>query len=81
MSDFKLYTPACVYCSLFDYKENFQKDSYINFSKFLPNQNEFVLLSNDKKFRLIKLFNYDNIWTTKELFCITEKNYIYDLDM
>lgn len=79
----ELLTPNYIYHSDSEYKGLFHNDNFIKSVNFL-NKSEIVLLSNDDKFRLIKLKEEDNSSKsihTQELFTFKETNHVYDYDM
>lgn len=93
------YTPYYLYQSNIDYKYNsnpHKEDNFIKFVKFLKNDNELLVITDDNYIDLIRydinpnkegINNTDNNTnsapgiSTKQLFKVKENNHIYDYDM
>jgi hypothetical protein len=83
--EIKNLTPNLVFDSLSMLDYNFQGEEYINFLKVVPNNEEFLIITNQHYLLnyKIKYSNYEetNIPTPNLNFIFRETNYIYDCDM
>ncbi len=89
----KFLTPNCVYDSETSLKYNFGGGNFIKFLKILPNNEEFLIITNKNEILKLKLFCEENNKfclfpdqntsdiSTEISFKFKETNYIYDFDM
>lgn len=76
----ELYTPNCVFNSN-DTQFSINKNNFIKFSKFLPNNKELLLITDDDTIYLEEYNLIDNLYDLKNIFKFKENNHIYDFDM